>query len=410
MSTRKTAERIIATIKKAYGAPKRFVPTSESEFAHLDLETYRRFRHTMEGNGYRFLADVKILGISDSSRWMAPWMIRLMLSADGGTAVGHYQAKPRIAMWLTNFGAGLLKLRFILAPRLFLQSLRTRHYFDFESELAATYLTTSNAEEAGIFGLPSSIDAKFLPYGTSIDELRAAHEARVMRAAEGTGAGPTRMATLEDVFAMRARLQECKNAHRAALNWITRDELRAFAGGNAALGDGLFEQVQILLGQTQKPLGEHTMSNPPMQRELYERVISTTFVVLSLVLGVLSLIFFVVKLVYRILSHEAGVPSLLFLFLAVGLLGISVTIFGRTRRGRVLHWLSPGPLNYLFLLLTFVLALNTAAGSKVIEVLMISRMGIQPNLAGLLAFLPAIAGGLVFVFYWRRASAKQPRQ
>jgi hypothetical protein len=146
------------------------------------------------------------------------------------------------------------------------------------------------------------------------------------------------------------------------------------------------------------------------QRHAYERVISTTFAVLSLVLGVLSLIFFVVKLILRILSHEAGVPSLLFLFFAVGLIGISVTIVGRIRRGEVLHWLSPGPLNYLFLLLTFVLATITAAESEVIEGLMISRMGIQPKLAGLLAALPAIAGGLVFVFYWRKASVKRVRQ
>jgi hypothetical protein len=152
------------------------------------------------------------------------------------------------------------------------------------------------------------------------------------------------------------------------------------------------------------------MSNPPVQREPYERLLSTTFAVLSLVLGVLSLIFFVVKLVLRILSHEAGVPSLLFLFLSVGLIGISVTIFGRIRRGGVLHWLSPGPLNYLFLLLTWFLAATTAAESKVIEGLIISLVGIQPNLAGLLAAVPAIAGGLVFVFYWRRASAKQVRQ
>ena len=152
------------------------------------------------------------------------------------------------------------------------------------------------------------------------------------------------------------------------------------------------------------------MSITPLQREAYERVISTTFVVLSLVLGVLPLIFFVVNLVLRILSHEYGVPSLLILFLPVGLIGISVTIFGRTRRGEVLHWLSPGPLNYLFLLLMFVLAPITAAEIKVIEGLMISRMGLQPNVAGLLAALPPIAGGLVFVFYWRKASVERARQ
>ena len=223
LSSRKTAERILASMKKAYGAPQILVATSESEFPHLDLDAYRSFRETMERKGYTFLSDVKIVGISDSpARWLAPWMIRMMVSADGAISAGYYQARPRLSMRLTNFLAGLLTLRFILAPRLFLQSLLTKNYCDFESELAGTYVTTTNYD-AGKLGLPSSVEAKYLPYETSLDELRVAHETRLAAAAQRTGAEPTRMPTLDDVLAMHARLQECKNAHRAAVNWITLD-------------------------------------------------------------------------------------------------------------------------------------------------------------------------------------------
>jgi hypothetical protein len=240
-------------MKRSYGAPQVLVPTSESEFAHLDLDAYRSFRDTMERQGYRFLSDIKIVGISDSpERWLAPWMIRMMVSWDGAASAGYYQAKPRMSMRLTRFGVGVLSFRFIAAPRLFLQSLQTQHYCDFESEVAGTYVTTSNEETSAKLGMPTSVERRFYPYGTSFDELRAAHESALTAAAQRTGAKPTTMATLEDVLAMHARLQECKNAHRAALNWITRDELRALAGGNTALGDSIFDEVQMLIAQKSK--------------------------------------------------------------------------------------------------------------------------------------------------------------
>ena len=150
------------------------------------------------------------------------------------------------------------------------------------------------------------------------------------------------------------------------------------------------------------------MSTAPVQREPYERVISTTFAVLSLVLGVLPLIYFLVNLALRTLHHAYGRPSLLILFLPAGLIGISVTIFGHIRRGEVLHWLSPGPLNYVLLLLMFILGVMTLAETRVIGVLLIGWMGLQPNVANALSLLPVIAGGLVFGFYWRRASGTTP--
>jgi hypothetical protein len=139
-------------------------------------------------------------------------------------------------------------------------------------------------------------------------------------------------------------------------------------------------------------------------------VISTTIAVLSLVLGVLPLIGFVVNLVLRILNHEYGMPSPLILFFPAGLIGVSITIFRSRRRGEVLHWLGPGALNYVLLLLMVVLGVMILAETTVIERLMIRWIGLKPNVAKLLAVLPIIAGGLVFVFYWRRASAERVRQ
>jgi hypothetical protein len=250
---RGTAERIVAKMKKRYGAPPVFARTSESEFAHLDLDAYRTFRETMERRGYRFLSDFKVLGVSDSpDSPMVPTMIRSMVSPDGATCAGRYQATPTISRRITALLAGLLSLRFIAEPRLFLQSLLTQNCVDFESELAGTYVATSNAEAAQVIGLPKSIDSKFFPYGTSVDEVRAAHEARLRAAIQRTGTTPTIMTTIEDVFAMQTRLANAKNAHRAAMNWVTQKEVRAVAGGDTALADAIFKEIQTILAPPSK--------------------------------------------------------------------------------------------------------------------------------------------------------------
>jgi hypothetical protein len=248
---RDAAQRIVANMKRTYGAPPVFARTSESEFAHLDLEAYRGFRNTLERRGYKFLSDFKIPGISDSpTSSMVPTMIRSMVSPDGATCASHYQATPTMRVRVTTVLAGLLSLGFIVRPRRLLQSLMTKNIDDFESELGGTYVVTTNAEVARALSLPKSVDTKFFPYGSPVEEVRAAHEARLRAAIQRTGSSPTTITTIEDVFALETRLKECKNAHRAASNWVTQNELRAFAGGDTALADAIFKEVQIVLAES----------------------------------------------------------------------------------------------------------------------------------------------------------------
>ena len=253
---RDAAERILAKAKKSYSSPALVVRTNESEYGHLDLEFYRRFQEILEAKGYRFLSDVKILGISDTpDSPLVPTMIRSMVSRDGTTKAGHYQATPRMRRRVTTVLAGILTLRFLTQPRRFLQSLTTKQCDDFESEIAGTYIVTSNAEGAQTIGMPKAIDTRFFPYGTPLEEVRAAHEARLKAAIKRTGAAPTTMTTLEDTFAMGARLKELKNAHRAASSWVTQDELRAAANGDVALADAIFKEIQAILAEERNASG-----------------------------------------------------------------------------------------------------------------------------------------------------------
>ncbi len=146
------------------------------------------------------------------------------------------------------------------------------------------------------------------------------------------------------------------------------------------------------------------MSTAPAQANPYNRVISLTVAVLSLVLGAPPLIGIVVHLVVRILHRQHGMPSVLILP-AVGLIGISITILRGLRRREVFDWMGGGRLNYLLVLLIPFLGLMLLAEIWAIEHLMVSRLGVRAKVANVLAFLPVIAGGLVFAFYWRRASA-----
>lgn len=250
-TVRAAAEEIIGNLKRVYTAPYTIVPAKEDAFSHLDLSVYRQFKETLEGDGYRFLSDYEILEVSNQpNSLLARTMIRCMLSADGGTCAGYYQIRPRIGRLVKQLLVGIVNLRFIAAPSFFLQNLGTKHCYDFESEIAGAYVMTTNAAAAAAMSQPASVDAKFFGYETPVIVLRGAHEARLAAAIQRTGASSTRMSTKEDVLAMQARLKRLKDAHRATSNWITQSELLALSGGNTAIADAVFEEVQKLLAET----------------------------------------------------------------------------------------------------------------------------------------------------------------
>ena len=249
---RQAAEEIVSMLKTAY-APYTIRPTNEKAFSHLDLAGYRQFRQAMEADGYRFLSDLEIVELNTSpANVLVPTMIRSMVSTDGETSAGYYQVRYKVPWLLLNLVVGIVVLRFIWAPRAFLQSLRTKHCYDFESELGGSYVATTNAADAAPMSLPSSVDSKFFDYGTRLSEVRRAHEERLAAAVRRAGASvrPTKMSSLEDVRAMQARLKQVKDAHRAASNWITQRELQTIAGGDTALAAAVFAEVQKVLAET----------------------------------------------------------------------------------------------------------------------------------------------------------------
>jgi hypothetical protein len=146
------------------------------------------------------------------------------------------------------------------------------------------------------------------------------------------------------------------------------------------------------------------MPTTPVQRDPRDRVISTTVAVVSLVVGALPLSGFVVAVVRNFLHHEPWTPPVLLLVVAAGFIGISVTILRDLRRREVFHWLGGGPATWLQVLLVAILGAMVTAETIAIEHLMV-RLGVRSGVANILSLMPVIAGGLLFAFYWRRASA-----
>ena len=248
-TARDAAAEIISSLKKTYAASFTIVRVDEKSFSHLDLSAYGRFQATLEAQRYRFLADIEIVEINNSpTSLMAPTMIRSMVSRDGETEAGYYQVRPRVGRLLKNLLVGIANFRFIAAPSFFLENLGTKHCYDFTSEIAGTYVTTSNAAAAAAISLPGSVDAKFFGYDTPLTDIRAAHESRLAAAVRRVGASPTRMSSYADARAIQARLKQVKDAHRLASNWITQNELLALSGGDTELAEAVFEEVQKLLG------------------------------------------------------------------------------------------------------------------------------------------------------------------
>jgi hypothetical protein len=135
--------------------------------------------------------------------------------------------------------------------------MQARHYFGFETEFDdGTWVTTSNAQAASLISGPPTIESRFLPYETPPEVLLQSHRLRVQelcRAGSQTDGQikPVQVTSVSDLVQMLTRQSAQKAAHRVAVQWITRDEMRAMSAGNTAIADEVFLEIQKLLKEAQ---------------------------------------------------------------------------------------------------------------------------------------------------------------
>jgi hypothetical protein len=249
-SAAKAARQIVESMKRLYSEPYTTVTVSETDFSHLDLSLYRSFRLGMEARGFRYLADLEILEISNSpTSLIARTMTRSMLSESRNIVSDYYQVKPRIWRRIKLLAKGLLNGRFIAAPRNFINGIKTRSCVGFETEFDdGSFLITSNAKSAELISVPASIERQFFDYGTSFSLLLDAHNKRLDELLQSrSGVKPITLSSLSDLLQMQKRQQLQKVAHRATVQWVTKAEIQGMSSSNPKLGDEVFSEVQKLL-------------------------------------------------------------------------------------------------------------------------------------------------------------------
>lgn len=245
--TQQAAQRILAMMQQTYSSPYTYRDVNEADFRHLDLKAYRNFQSLHESLGYRLLRDVEIAEISDSpTTLIARTFIRTMVSADGAIIADYYQVKPRMDRLLRMTGRGLLNGRWLDTPRFFFKTLKTKHCMGYESELSnGEIVTTSNAEDAAMISLPPSIHSEFHPYGTATAVLALQQKKRLASyLASHPGTGIRAVRSTDELMAMQARMKQLKDAHRAAVSWVTQGELEKMAPGNPQLAEAVYAEVQ----------------------------------------------------------------------------------------------------------------------------------------------------------------------
>lgn len=251
-SISKAAKSIVESMKHMYSTPHTIVPIDEKDFGHLALSEYKFFRDTMEAEGFKYLADLEILEVSNSpTSVIARTMIRSLISNDGAIATNYYQVMPNIFRRLKLLLRGIINLRWIAAPKNFMHAMKTRHCIDFETEFSDdTFLITTNAETAGLISGPPTIENHFFPYGTPYTVLLKAHRARLQVILHNNqGLSPKAHQSLPDILQMQKRQNAQKMAHRATMQWVTQSELQGLSPGNTELANTVFDEVQKLLNE-----------------------------------------------------------------------------------------------------------------------------------------------------------------
>jgi hypothetical protein len=257
-SVRAAAARILKSMRDTYGQALTRVPAREADYAHLDLRMYGRMDRALRAQGFAPLCDYAVREINESpTSLLAPTMIRAWTASEAGMVASYYQRRVRWPRLLRQLIKGLKNGRWIDAPMMSVKAARVRHCVEFASELAdGSFVNTSNAESAESIGMPAQLDRKFHPFGTPVQAVLEDHRARVA-AASGRrgGARPRPVRGIEELNAQLARENAMKNAHRAAIGWVTRGELLKLSGGKSELADAIYAEIRTLLREETQAAG-----------------------------------------------------------------------------------------------------------------------------------------------------------
>jgi hypothetical protein len=252
MSTSRTAAaaaRSLVNTMRSYAAPHSLMQVMAADFPQLDLRRYAAFQRDLEQRGFAFVADAEIPEVARMPRaGMAPTMLRTMSSADGAIVGSYFQLKASLGGRLGLLLIGLANLRWVAAPRDFVQGMRTRHCVQFHTEFDdGRALATSNAEASRVVTSPPTVERQLLPWNTAIVTLLDAHRRRFDAIVSRGTVRPLAVRTFGDMVAMQQRQNARKAAHRADIGLVTEDEVRRMCARFPKLAAPVYAEVVKLL-------------------------------------------------------------------------------------------------------------------------------------------------------------------
>jgi hypothetical protein len=246
----KSAAEILASIEAIYVPTHQYARVQASQFRHLDLAFYDKALADLQALGYRHVADVEDLTISNAPRnLMKRIMIRTLLSRDGTVMAGAYHPK--------------LKLLWAILLRLL--GMRQKPVIDLETEFDdGAFVCTSNASFAAAIQSPPLVLVEYLPSGTQASVLLDCHEQSVQAYIETTGSAPRTVSTHEELIQAQDRMHAIKAAYRNEVGGVTREELERASPLWPETARIIHEKVVELRRRAQDGMGQSGSHGAPL--------------------------------------------------------------------------------------------------------------------------------------------------
>ncbi|NVB80863.1 MAG: hypothetical protein HOV81_20870 [Kofleriaceae bacterium] len=205
-----------ARLDAVYGEPHELVRVSPAGFPEADLEFYDRAKKELEAKGYTFIADVEDTTLTRIYPHNRTFM-RLFVDAGRMIRASVYHLHPR--------GVVISMLQLV---QLFPRHLRV---IELSSEVAGTFLVTSNTHGVDRLEPPPEAKVERLPLSTPVLEVVARHEKRITELLrEHPERSPVSYESFDDVLASIARAHVAMARHRQKVGGLSRDELERLKG------------------------------------------------------------------------------------------------------------------------------------------------------------------------------------
>ncbi len=205
-----------ARIDAVYSQPHEFTKVDPSAFPDADLRFYDRGRLELEKLGYRFLADVEDVTMTEAYP-MSRTFMRLFSDSGGLVRAALYHVQPR------GMVISILQLVQVVPRHLRIVELVT--------EIDGIFLATANTQNLDRLEPPKEVITERLPMSAAINKVVEHHQARITNWLKAhPDRVPRTVVDYDEVMASMARSHLAMAWHRQNVGGLSREELEKLKG------------------------------------------------------------------------------------------------------------------------------------------------------------------------------------